>query len=281
QAPPAAPQPVPTFAPPTATAIAERIATATASAPPTPTPAPLCPDDPRLWRLVEMRPFLDPKTGNPIQMLKPDYRIEPLCVYQGFWRDVAHSLFLSDPPKPTVEKEVKNVPWYWKPGPDIVYYPHYPDQQKRDFLFYDREGRRIDEVLTPITAAWTGDPDYPVVVYMYRDYPGAAYVVQWEKGQIVSISRVVLSSKEETVVRRVFVYLYDAQSKHWVMGNARFRYERAIHSVSGDGSWFWEVYGVPGFRRSELAARFGLRDFFPERINLQEWTLSEPMEIAP
>ncbi|WP_322799348.1 hypothetical protein [Thermoflexus sp.] len=90
QAPPAAPWPASTFAPPTATA----------SAPPTPTPAPLCPDDPRLWRLVEMRPFLDPKTGNPIQMLKPDYRIEPLCVYQGFWRDVAHSLFLSDPRSP-------------------------------------------------------------------------------------------------------------------------------------------------------------------------------------
>ncbi|WP_322799347.1 hypothetical protein [Thermoflexus sp.] len=176
---------------------------------------------------------------------------------------------------------MKNVPWYWKPGPDIVYYPFYPDQQDRDFLFYDREGRRIDEVLTPITAVWTGDPDYPVLVYLYRDYPGAAYGIQWTGGRIVSVSPVIFSSKEETVVRRVDSFLYDARIKRWVGGNTRFRYERAIHSVSGDGSWFWEVYGVPGFRRSELAARFGLREFFPERINLQEWTLDEPVKIEP
>ncbi|MDW8065999.1 MAG: hypothetical protein RMK32_10280, partial [Anaerolineae bacterium] len=123
QAPPAVPQPVPTFAPPTATAIVARIATATASAPPTNTPAPLCPEDPRLWRLVEIQPYLDPKTGKPVQRLKPIYRIEPACVYAGFWRDAAHILFLTDPPKPTVEKRVENVPWYWSPDPGLILRP--------------------------------------------------------------------------------------------------------------------------------------------------------------
>ncbi|WP_322798072.1 hypothetical protein [Thermoflexus sp.] len=279
QAPPAAPQPVPTFAPPTATAIVARIATATASAPPTPTPAPLCPDDPRLWQLVEMRPFLDPKTGQPIQMLKPYYRIEPLCVYERFWADAARILALNDPPAPSVEKWVENVPWYWKPGPDIVYREFRPLKMDRDFLFYDRDGRRIDEVLTAVTAVWTGDPDYPVLVYVYRDSSGAAYRMQWREGRIAHVGPVALPSKEKSVVRRVFAFLYDMRSKHWVLGDTRYRYERAIHAVPEDGSWMWEIYGVCGFRRSELIERFGLKDFSPERINFEEWKLEETMNI--
>ncbi|MCS7350951.1 MAG: hypothetical protein RMM10_05425, partial [Anaerolineae bacterium] len=258
-----------------------RIATATASAPPTPTPEPPCPEDPRLWELVELRPFLDPKTGQPIQMLKPDYRIEPLCVYERFWADVARVLALNDPPAPSVEKWVENVPWYWKPGPDIVYYPFLPIRPDKTFIFYDRDGKRIDEVLTAVTALWTGDSDYPVMVYLYRDYPNAAFAAQWMEGKIVRIVPVVLSSQEEPVVRRIYPFLYDARNKHWVTCEMQFRPERLLHTVPKDGSWMWEIYGVSGFRYSELLQRFGLQDFFPEKINLREWKLEKPFQIEP
>ncbi|MCS7352178.1 MAG: hypothetical protein RMM10_11785 [Anaerolineae bacterium] len=279
QAPPAAPQPVPTFAPPTATAIAARIATATASAPPTPTPAPLCPDDPRLWQLVEMRPFLDPQTEQPVQMLKPTYRIEPPCVYQGLWRDVAHYLFMSDPPTPTVKKWVRDVPWYWSPEPDFVYRDFFAYRPTAQSYYYDREGWRIDEVITPFTAVWTGDPDYPVLVYLYRDFADAAYGIHWKDGRIEGVWPVILHGGQ--VMRRVDEVLYDAQGKRWVTGDYRAIYVRMFHTVPEDGSWMWETYGIRGFRRSELAEVFGMKEILPERINPKEWTLGKPMKVGP
>ncbi|MCS7352079.1 MAG: hypothetical protein RMM10_11265 [Anaerolineae bacterium] len=283
QAPPAAPQPVPTSTPPTATATVARIATATASAPPTPTPEPPCPEDPRLWQLVEVKPYLDPGTGNPVQRLKPIYRIEPACVYAGFWRDAAHILFLTDPPKPTVEKRVENVPWYWSPDPGFMLRPFRPILNTiQAVTFYDREGSLIDEVLTIYTVVQTGDPDYPVMLYLYRDYPEAAYGVQWENGLITEVRPVSLEGG--TVLRRVGQILYDARGRRWVYADiipGIGGYPRGMHATDADGSALWEILGVRGLKRSELAKVFGMREFFPERINLKEWKLGKIFRIGP
>ncbi|WP_322797893.1 hypothetical protein, partial [Thermoflexus sp.] len=224
-----------------------------------------------------------PRTGQPVQRLKPIYRIEPACVYEGFWRDLAHILFLTDPPKPTVEKRVENVPWYWSPDPGFIYRPFRPAwNTSMDFTFYDREGALIDEVLTIYTAVQTGDPDYPVLIHLYRDSPGAAYVVQWEDGRIIRVRPASLEGG--TVLRRVGQFLYDARGRRWVYADiipGIGGYPRGMHATTADGSALWEILGVRGLKRSELAKAFGMREFFPERINLKEWKLGKIFRIGP
>ncbi len=270
--------PAPTLPPPTKTAI---FATVTAQAArPTNTPAPLCPEDPALWQLVEVKPFLDPKTGKPVQLPKPIYRIDPPCVYQSLWRDIARRVFLKDPPAPTVEKEVENVPWYWEPGPEISRWPFKPARANRAFIFYDRNGRKIDEVFTIYTVLPTGDRDYPVIAYIYRDYPNPAYAIQWEEGRITKGRPVRLSGG--TVLRRVGGMFYDARGRHWVVADyIGGGYPRALHATTADGSGLWEALGVKGTTRSELARAFGMEDFFPETVDLKQIPMGDLLEFGP
>ncbi|WP_322800337.1 hypothetical protein [Thermoflexus sp.] len=279
-------RPAPTLPPPTATAV---FATVTAAASrPTATPAPLCPEDPLLWRLVEIRLDLrDPKTGKPIQLPKPIYRIDPPCVYQGLWRDLADALFATytraDVP-PKIDKEVE-VPWYWDPGPEITRKTISIYLAWMEYLFYDRAGRKIDEVLTPYTALSTGDPDYPVLVYLYRDYPGAAYGVQWEGtienvfgGRVTEIRPVRLEGG--TVLRRVEPVLYHAGVHRWFLAGGK-GLTRRIHVVDADGLGLWEVLGVRGTTRSALGRTFGKKDFFPDQVDLKAYPMQKTLTFTP
>ncbi|HXF70625.1 MAG TPA: hypothetical protein VNK89_12560 [Thermoflexus sp.] len=282
-APAAAPQSMPTLPPPTKTAIA---ATATARVPPTPTAAPVCPTDPVLWKLEEVSPGWDPQTGKPIRLPKPLYRIEPPCVYEGFWRDVAGDLFLTRTDAPSVKKWVE-APWYWNPGLEIIKRPFSPRPGKRDVvsLLYDREGRRVDDVLTAYTALPTGDPDFPLVLYLYQDAPGAAYLVRWEggkeAGRIATIRPVRLSGG--SVLRTVDAFLYDARQRRWYGAYIKKSadYPRILHVVDADGSRLWEMLGVRGYRRSELAKAFGMQEFFPERIDWKAFPMGEELTFEP
>ncbi|MFN3928122.1 MAG: hypothetical protein ACK4OK_00600 [Thermoflexus sp.] len=281
-APPAEPQPMPTLPPPTKTAIA---ATATARVPPTPTAAPACPTDPVLWKFEEVFVGWDPQTAQPIRLPKPLYRIHPPCVYEGLWRDVAGKLFLTRSDAPSVEKWVE-APWYWNPGLEIIQRPFSPAPVSgMASTVYDREGRRIDEVLTAYTALSTGDPDFPVVFYLYRDFPGAAYFAEWEggrdAGRITKIWPVRLSGGN--VLRMVMTYLYDARQGRWfwVYLKKNEVYPRRIHVVDADGSRLWEMLGVRGYRRSELAKAFGIQEFFPERIDWKAFPTGEPLTFNP
>ncbi|GBD07777.1 hypothetical protein HRbin22_00003 [Candidatus Thermoflexus japonica] len=278
-------RPAPTLPPPTATAV---FATATATAVrPTATPAPQCPEDPILWKLVEVRPFLDPKTQKPVQLPKPIYRIDPPCVYQGLWRDLATALFAdytrADVP-PLVDKLVE-VPWYWDPGPEITREIIGIYLSWADYLFYDREGRKIDEILTIYTALPTGDPDYPVLVYLYRDSPGAAYIVQWGdtpegpfSGRVTEIWPVRLEGG--TVLRRVIPVLYHAGVHRWFLADGKGMLRR-MHVVEADGSGLWEVLGVRGTTRSELGRIFGKKDFFPDRVDLKAYPMEKTATFTP
>jgi len=278
-------RPAPTLPPPTATAV---FATATAVASqPTATPAPLCPEDPQLWQLVEIQPFQDPKTGKPVRLLKPIYRIEPPCVYQGLWRDLADALFATytraDVP-PKIDKKVE-VPWYWDPGPEITRKTIGIYLAWKDYLFYDRAGRKIDEILTLYTALSTGDPDYPVLVYLYRDYPGAAYGVQWGgategvfSGRIQEIWPVRLEGG--TVLRRVTPVLYHAGVRRWFRADGKDM-PRRMHVVEADGSGLWEVLGVQGTTRSELGRAFGKKDFFPDQVDLKAYPMEKTLTFTP
>jgi hypothetical protein len=142
---------------------------------PTPTPAPasasVCPEDPRVWQLVPLQVGLrDPKTGKPIQLPKPPQRIDPPCVYEGLARDLARSLVPNpDFPAPAVRGKTLSVPWFWAPGMEV---PTIRVEVGTDYFFeasYDAGGRRIEDLFLPYTAVATGDPDYPVLVYVYRD----------------------------------------------------------------------------------------------------------------
>ncbi len=277
---PGEPRPAPTLPPPTWTAI---LATGTAmAARPTPTPAPACPPNPLLWRLVPVKPFLDPKTGKPVELPKPLYRIDPPCVYEGFWRDVAGDLFLARSDRPSVDKWLQNVPWYWEPGTEITRKPFYPTApSKAAAVFYDRQWKRIDGVLTPYTALATGDPDFPVVIYLYWDYPGSAYWVYWRDGKAESAARTLLQGG--TVLRLVTAWFYDVRTGRWYRGDLRrsASYPRWVHAVGADGSGLWELLGVKGFRRSELAQTFGYQEFSPNEMDPKAIEVRRDLSIGP
>ncbi len=282
-----APRPAPTLPPPTWTAV---LATGTAmAARPTSTPAPACPPNPAQWQLVPVQPFLDPQTGRPLELPKPLHRLQPPCVYEGLWRDLAYELFLryTKADIPPAALKMFEIPWYWDPGPEVSRRLVGIAIPTRDFTFYDRSGRRIDEVLTVYTVAFTGDPDYPVAAYVYRDSPGAAYWVQWRgrwaggpEGHIGGIYPVRLQGG--STLRRIEVMLYHPGVQRWY--HWRFKDKappRAIHAVEGDGSSLWGVVTVPGARRSELARTFGYPEFFPERIDLSAHEMRETLTFGP
>jgi hypothetical protein len=62
---------------------------------------------------------------------------------------------------------------------------------------------------------------------------------------------------------------YDAKARRWV----RIAYKRPlpprdIHAVpAGSAEDLAKLFGLPLWRRSELLARFGLEEIFPETIN--------------
>jgi hypothetical protein len=137
---------------------------------------------------------------------------------------------------------------------------------------YNAGGRRIEDLFLPYTAVATGDPDYPVLVYVYRDFPGAA----WALGRPVESEepfqwlRIRLEGGEAT--RFVFPDVYEAKTRRWVW----VRYAtplppRDTHAVpAGSAEDVAALFGLPLWRRGELLARFGLKDIFPESVNPAE-----------
>ncbi len=266
---------------PSPTAPVAPTASVTVIAPrPTATPADdspsACPKDPSQWRLVEISTVRDPY-GVPL------YRIDPLCVYEGFWRDVALHEFLA-PDRPTVSKEKwVDIPWYWESGESTPQKPFKPITAVADkgFAYYDREWRRIDRIYTPYTTLRTGDPDFPMVIYLYDDRPGAVYYVQWEQGKIAYARP--YSLKDGTVLRKIDIWFYDVQALHWfpVASKVGIIYPCGLSSERMDGSKLWEALGVKGFRRSELGEAFGLQEIFPERLDPKALELRQDSRSIP
>jgi hypothetical protein len=137
---------------------------------------------------------------------------------------------------------------------------------------YDAGGRRIEELFLPYTAVATGDSDYPVLVYVYRDLPG----VVWALGRRVESEepfqwlRVRLEGGE--VERLIWPVVYEAKTRRWVsIQYATPLPPRDTHAVpAGSAEDVAALFGLPLWRRGELLARFGLKDIFPESINPAE-----------
>jgi len=262
-------RPAPTLPPPTATAV---FATVTAAASrPTATPAPLCPEDPLLWRLVEIRPDLrDPKTGKPIQLPKPPQRIDPPCVYDLLARDLARSLVPNpDFPTPAAPGKTLSVPWFWAPGTEV---PAVRVRLKTAAFFesdYDARGRRIETRFLPYTAVATGDPDHPVLAYVYRDDPGAAWALgrRVDREEPFQWLRIRLEGGE--VSRFVVPMIYEARTRRWIWSAYPTPLPpRDFHAVpAGSAESLAELFGLPLWRRSELLSRFGLKEIFPEAVD--------------
>ncbi|WP_448592640.1 hypothetical protein [Thermoflexus hugenholtzii] len=260
-------RPAPTLPPLTKTAIFAAV-TATAQAP-TPTPAPLCPEDPRLWKLVPIESGMrDPKTGQPIPLPKPPQRIEPACVYEGLARDLAHIRVPNpDVPTPSVEGKVLSVPWFWAPGMDVPQIQVKAVRAKDFVAFYDTRGSRIDELYLPYTAIATGDPDFPVLVYVHRDIPRVAWGVSRQEGREDLWGRYRIEGGEAS--RSILPVVYDPKARRWV----QIVYSpplppRDVHAVpAGSAEDLAQLFGLPLWRRSELLARVGLQDPFPEAID--------------
>jgi hypothetical protein len=261
-------RPAPTLPPPTATAVFAAV-TATARAP-TPTPAPACPEDPRAWALVPLQAGLrDPKTGKPIRLPKPPQRIDPPCVYEGLARDLARSLVPNpDFPKPSVEDKVLSVPWFWAPGMEA---PTIRVEVGTDYFFeasYDAGGRRIENLFLPYTAVATGDPDYPVLAYVYQDSPGIAWVLSRGAGseEPFQWGRIRLESGE--AARLVLAAVYEVKTRRWILVAYPSSPPRLAHAVpAGSAEDVAALFGLPLWRRGELLARFGLKDIFPDAVD--------------
>jgi hypothetical protein len=246
---------------------------------PTPTPAPasasVCPEDPRVWQLVPLQVGLrDPKTGKPIQLPKPPQRIDPPCVYEGLARDLARSLVPNpDFPTPGVRGKTLSVPWFWAPGMEVPTIRVIVDQGVDYFeADYDAGGRRIETRYVPYTAVATGDPDYPVLAYVYRDAPGIAWFVSRPVNREESFLWVRVRLEGGEAARLILPAVYEAKTRRWVW----IQYTtplppRDTHAVpAGSAEDVAALFGLPLWRRGELLARFGLKDIFPESINPAE-----------
>ncbi len=121
----------------------------------------------------------DPKTGKPIRLPKPSQRIDPPCIYEGLARDLARSLVPNpDFPAPAARGKTLSVPWFWAPGMEVPIIWVIVDQWVGYFeTDYDAGGKRIDKCYLPYTAVATGDLDYPVLAYVYRDSPGVVWAL--------------------------------------------------------------------------------------------------------
>lgn len=235
-----------------------------------------CPKDPNQWRLVEITSVRDPY-GVPL------YRIDPPCVYDSFWHDVTLHEFRA-PDRPVVSKEKwVDIPWYWEPGAPIPQKPFKPFTPKvgKGFALYNRDWRWIDPIYTPYTTLRTGDPDFPMVIYLYEDYAGVAYYVQWDQGKIAYARP--YSLVDGNILRAVMPWFYDVRMMRWfpVALRTEIVYPCFLRSERRDGSKLWEALGVKGFRRSELAQAFGLQEIFPERLDPKALKLRQDSRSIP
>jgi hypothetical protein len=228
-----------------------------------------------MWQLVPLQVGLrDPKTGKPIQLPKPPQRIDPPCVYEGLARDLARSLVPNpDFPTPAVRGKTLSVPWFWAPGMEAPTIRVIVDQGVDYFeADYDAGGRRIEDLFLPYTAVATGDPDYPVLVYVYRDLPGVAWALgrRVESEEPFQWLRIRLEGGE--VARFVSPAVYEAKTRRWVwIQYATPLPPRDTHAVpAGSAEDVAKLFGLPLWRRGELLARFGLKDIFPESVNPAE-----------
>jgi len=260
---------------PTATATQAVLKIETPTATPAPASASVCPEDPRAWQLVPLQAGLrDPKTGKPIQLPKPPQRIDPPCVYEGLARDLARSLAPNpDLPTPAARGKTLSVPWFWAPGIEVPTIQVIVDQGVGYFeADYDAGGRRIEELFLPYTAVATGDPDYPVLVYVYRDLPGVAWALGRRVGSEGPFQWLRIRLEGGEVARFVFPVVYEAKTRRWVwIQYATPLPPRDTHAVpAGSAEDVAALFGLPLWRRGELLARFGLKDIFPESINPAE-----------
>jgi hypothetical protein len=265
-------RPAPTLPPPTATAVFAAV-TATARAP-TPTPAPACPEDPRAWALVPLQAGLrDPKTGKPIQLPKPPQRIDPPCVYEGLARDLARSLVPNpDFPAPAVRGKTLSVPWFWAPGMEAPTIRVIVESADYFEARYDTGGKRIETRYVPYTAVATGDPDYPVLTYVYQDDPGVAWVMGRPGNREEPFQWLRIRLEGGEVQRVVLPVVYEAKTRRWIwIGYLSRLPPRSGHAVpAGSAEDVAALFGLPLWRRGELLARFGLKDIFPESVNPAE-----------
>jgi len=248
---------------------------------PTPTPAPasasVCPEDPRMWQLVPLQAGLrDPKTGKPIQLPKPPQRIDPPCVYEGLARDLARSLVPNpDFPTPPARGKTLSVPWFWAPGmeaPTIRVIVESADYADYFEARYDTGGKRIETRYVPYTAVATGDPDYPVLAYVYQDDPGVAWVMGRPVNREGPFQWLRIRLEGGEVQRVVLSVVYEAKTRRWIwIGYSSPLPPRDTHAVpAGSAEDVAALFGLPLWRRGELLARFGLKDIFPESINPAE-----------
>jgi hypothetical protein len=163
---------------------------------------------------------------------------------------------------------VLSVPWFWAPGMEAPTIRLAPERRNVFEIGYDAQGKRIDALYLPYTAIATGDPDFPVLVYVYEDRPQAAWTRNRQEGREEDLwVRIQLQGGE--VRRSVAGVVYDAKARRWV----RIAYKlplppRDIHAVpAGSAEDLAKLFGLPLWRRSELLTRFGLEEIFPETIN--------------
>jgi len=252
---PTSTRPAPTVALPPATPTPQAVAPTSSS------PA-ACLEEPDRWSLIPIE-----SGGKPVS--PPSQRIDPPCVYEALARDLARTLIPApDALIPSVADRTLSVPWFWAPGTEIPQTQVRPDRPGDFVAFYDARGRKIDEFFLPYTAVATGDPDFPVLVYIYDDKPQEAWGTLHREGEEDLWVRYEIQGGE--VVRSVIVMVYDAQARRWVPGayprNAPT--PRAVHAVpAGSAEQLAGLFGLPLWRRGELLARAGLKDIFPDSVN--------------
>jgi hypothetical protein len=259
---------------PTATATQAVLKIETPTATPAPASASVCPEDPRAWQLVPLQAGLrDPKTGKPIQLPKPPQRIDPPCVYEGLARDLARSLVPNpDLPEPSARGKTLSVPWFWAPGMEVPTIRVIVESADYFEARYDTGGKRIETRYVPYTAVATGDPDYPVLAYVYQDDPGVAWVMGRPVNREGPFQWLRIRLEGGEVQRVVLPVVYEAKTRRWIwIGYSSPLPPRDTHAVpAGSAEDVAALFGLPLWRRGELLARFGLKDIFPESVNPAE-----------
>jgi len=127
---------------------------------------------------------------------------------------------------------------------------------------YDASGKPIDPFYLPYTAVAVGDPDFPVLVYVYQDSLAMAWGRLHREGEEDLWARYLIQDGE--AIRAVTAWFYDAKARRWISGAYPSPFPpRWVHAVpAGSAEDLAKLFGLPLWRRSELLARFGLRDPF-------------------
>jgi len=150
----------------------------------------------------------------------------PPCVYEGLARDLARSLVPNpDFPAPAVRGKTLSVPWFWAPGMEVPTIRVIVDQGVGYFeADYDAGGRRIEDLFLPYTAVATGDPDYPVLVYVYRDLPGVVWALGRREESEEPFQWLRLRLEGGEVARFVSPAVYEAKTRRWVGSSMQLRF---------------------------------------------------------